>query len=117
VCPKGLEILNLDRDPDRVTTPLRRAADGEFEPISWADAFNLVEARLKAVQLEHRKGRRRRLFRNRLHPRGSIEILLEIAERMGGGMMGVRPLDALLRGLKVRVTPATIAGVALRTGP
>jgi anaerobic selenocysteine-containing dehydrogenase len=55
VCPKGLEILNLERDPDRVTTPLRRAGSGAFESISWPDAFDLIETRLKGVRRAHGK--------------------------------------------------------------
>jgi anaerobic selenocysteine-containing dehydrogenase len=44
------------------------------------------------------------------------EIILEIAERMGGGITGRRPVDAVLRALGIRITPATMAELVLRTG-
>jgi anaerobic selenocysteine-containing dehydrogenase len=44
------------------------------------------------------------------------EIILELAERMGGGITGLRPVDAVLNALGIRVTPATMAEIALRTG-
>ena len=53
VCPKGLELLNLERDPDRLTAPVRRTSGGAFQPISWQEAFDTIEARLKAVRRAH----------------------------------------------------------------
>lgn len=53
VCPKGVELLNLERDPDRLTTPMRRLPGGDFEPISWQEAFDTIETRLKYIQSEH----------------------------------------------------------------
>jgi formate dehydrogenase len=52
-CPKGLEFVHIQNDPDRVTTPLRRAADGTFEPISWDTALSEIGARLRAVRDQH----------------------------------------------------------------
>ena len=53
VCPKGVEILNLERDPDCLTVPMRRLPNGDFEPISWQDAFDTVETRLKDIRRAH----------------------------------------------------------------
>lgn len=53
VCPKGLEILNLDADPDRIRTPLAKNADGTFSPIGWDDAFRLAGDRLGAIRATH----------------------------------------------------------------
>ncbi len=53
VCPKGLEILNLDADPDRIRTPLKKDADGTFSPIGWDDALALAGERLSAIRAEH----------------------------------------------------------------
>lgn len=53
VCPKGVAMRAVHHDPDRVRAPLRRRPDGEFEPISWDDAFGLVAARLTEVQQRH----------------------------------------------------------------
>jgi Molybdopterin oxidoreductase Fe4S4 domain/Molybdopterin oxidoreductase len=55
VCPKGVEILNLESDPDRLTGPVRRSADGQFQPMTWEDAFDTIETRLKSVQRSHGK--------------------------------------------------------------
>jgi anaerobic selenocysteine-containing dehydrogenase len=50
ICPKGVAIGDVHHDPDRLRTPLRRAAGGSFVPIGWDDAFDLVEQRLQAVR-------------------------------------------------------------------
>jgi anaerobic selenocysteine-containing dehydrogenase len=50
ICPKGVAIGDVHHDPDRLRTPLRRAADGSFTPIGWDEAFDLVEQRLRAVR-------------------------------------------------------------------
>ncbi|HJR89829.1 MAG TPA: molybdopterin-dependent oxidoreductase, partial [Aeromicrobium sp.] len=52
-CPKGLEFVHIQNDPDRVTTPLRRGADGTFEPVSWDTALSEIGARLRAVRDEY----------------------------------------------------------------
>jgi anaerobic selenocysteine-containing dehydrogenase len=53
VCPKGMAMAAVHHDPDRLRTPMRRRADGDFEPISWAEAFDLVAERLLAIRREH----------------------------------------------------------------
>ena len=52
VCPKGNAILDLEADPDRLRTPMRRAGT-TWEPIGWDEAFALAGERLAAVQREH----------------------------------------------------------------
>jgi len=49
VCPKAVSLTELHDDPDRIRTPLRRTADGGFEPCSWEEAFALVDAGLTGV--------------------------------------------------------------------
>ncbi len=49
ICPKGFGIKALHEDPDRVRTPLRRRDDGTFEPVSWDEAFALIDERLSAI--------------------------------------------------------------------
>jgi len=47
-------------------------------------------------------------------------ILLEISERLGGGMIGIPAVDAglrLLRRLGVEITPTSLLSLGLRTGP
>ncbi|MGH8029337.1 MAG: molybdopterin-dependent oxidoreductase [Arenimonas sp.] len=52
ICPKGNAILDLEADPDRLRTPVRRVGDA-WEPIGWDEAFTLAGKRLAAVQREH----------------------------------------------------------------
>ncbi len=50
-CPKGIAMLDVHNDPDRVTHPLRRRADGGgFERISWDTAISEIGARLREVR-------------------------------------------------------------------
>ncbi|MEZ0342740.1 molybdopterin-dependent oxidoreductase [Mycobacterium sp. pV006] len=51
-CQKGIAFTEVVNDPDRVTTPLRRTADG-FEPVSWDDAMSDISTRLSAIVAEH----------------------------------------------------------------
>jgi len=53
VCPKGIAMGAVHHDPDRLRTPMRRLPDGNFEPISWDAAFELVAERLLAIRREH----------------------------------------------------------------
>jgi formate dehydrogenase len=49
VCPKGPAYLEVQNDPDRVLHPLKRQADGTFEPVSWDDALDDIGQRLRAL--------------------------------------------------------------------
>jgi anaerobic selenocysteine-containing dehydrogenase len=55
ICPKGVAIAEIHHDPDRLRQPMRRTADGGFEPISWDDAFELAASRLAAIRDRHGK--------------------------------------------------------------
>jgi anaerobic selenocysteine-containing dehydrogenase len=48
-CPKGIAMAEVQNDPDRVLHPLRRAADGSFERVSWDEALDEIGARLKTI--------------------------------------------------------------------
>ncbi|HTY28008.1 MAG TPA: molybdopterin-dependent oxidoreductase, partial [Mycobacterium sp.] len=48
-CPKGIAFTDVQNDPDRVLTPLRRRAGGEFEEVSWDDALDDIAGRLSAI--------------------------------------------------------------------
>ena len=49
-CPKGIAMLDVQNDPDRVLHPLKRVGGlGEFERVSWAQALDDIAARLRAV--------------------------------------------------------------------
>ncbi len=49
ICPKGAGLKALHEDPDRVRTPLRRAADGRFTPVAWDEAFAEIDRRLGEI--------------------------------------------------------------------
>ncbi len=53
ICPKGAAIAAIHEDPDRLRTPMRRTPSGDFEPISWKEAYDIVGTRLRAVRAEH----------------------------------------------------------------
>ena len=48
-CPKGIAMADVQNDPDRVTHPLRRTRDGEFERVSWDTAMEEIATRLGHV--------------------------------------------------------------------
>ncbi|MFI8106438.1 molybdopterin-dependent oxidoreductase [Streptomyces sp. NPDC086023] len=49
ICPKGAAFGELDADPDRLTTPLVRGADGELHEAGWDEAFDAVAAGLRPL--------------------------------------------------------------------
>ena len=52
-CEKAHRLDHYQNGLDRVTTPLRRRADGTFEAIGWDTAIQEVAARLAAVRDRH----------------------------------------------------------------
>ncbi|TCM51504.1 molybdopterin-dependent oxidoreductase [Kribbella sp. VKM Ac-2568] len=54
ICPKAVALRDLQEDPDRLTTPVRRTADG-WEELGWDEAYELVAAQLTGIQKEHGK--------------------------------------------------------------
>ncbi|WP_367401293.1 molybdopterin-dependent oxidoreductase [Paraconexibacter antarcticus] len=53
ICPKGNALQDLHTDPQRIRTPLRRNAAGEFEPVDWDVALDDIADRLAAIQAAH----------------------------------------------------------------
>lgn len=51
LCKKGWTSAELLRHPERVTTPLRRGANG-FEEVSWDEALDDIAGRLLALRFE-----------------------------------------------------------------
>src|SRR3954468_3428601 len=49
LCPKGVSLKELHEDPDRLRTPMRKAADGSFAPCTWDEAFALIAERLSPI--------------------------------------------------------------------
>ncbi|MBI3370262.1 MAG: molybdopterin oxidoreductase family protein [Betaproteobacteria bacterium] len=55
ICAKGASGIMKQNSPARLTRPLRRRAGsergaGEFEPISWDEAFRMLETRLAGIR-------------------------------------------------------------------
>lgn len=55
-CPKGIAFTDIQNDPDRVLTPLRRRDDGTFTEVSWDAALDDIAARLNRIIAEHGGG-------------------------------------------------------------
>lgn len=56
VCPKGIAFAEVQNDPDRVLTPLRRRADGTFDEVGWDEALDDIAARLSRILAAHGAG-------------------------------------------------------------
>jgi anaerobic selenocysteine-containing dehydrogenase len=54
-CQKGIAFAEVQNDPDRVTTPLRRTSTG-FEPVTWDAALSDIAARLIEILQAHGSG-------------------------------------------------------------
>jgi len=52
LCPKGLSEHQMINSPHRVAAPLIRK-NGEFEAVSWDEAFTKVSSEFKRIQKEH----------------------------------------------------------------
>jgi anaerobic selenocysteine-containing dehydrogenase len=52
ICPKAYGMKALEDDPDRLTTPMVRTANG-FEPIEWDAAFDLAIEKLSGIRAAH----------------------------------------------------------------
>jgi anaerobic selenocysteine-containing dehydrogenase len=49
LCPKGVSLMQLHDDPDRLRAPLVRGADGTLAEATWDEAFAAVESGLRRV--------------------------------------------------------------------
>ena len=54
-CPKGIAMLDVQNDPDRVLHPLKKGPDGEFHRVSWEEALADISERLRAIIARHGK--------------------------------------------------------------
>ncbi|MBT8461977.1 MAG: molybdopterin-dependent oxidoreductase [Gemmatimonadetes bacterium] len=50
VCLKGLSYVERVRSPDRVLTPLRRTPSGDFQPVDWDAALDLIAGELRRLR-------------------------------------------------------------------
>jgi anaerobic selenocysteine-containing dehydrogenase len=49
LCPKGVSLMELHDDPDRLRTPMIRQDDGSFRAASWEEALGLIAEKLPAI--------------------------------------------------------------------
>ncbi len=53
ICPKATALQDVYEDPDRLRQPMRRTAVGDWEAISWDEAFAEAVAGIQRVQAAH----------------------------------------------------------------
>lgn len=53
ICPKATAMAGVFEDPDRLKHPIRKTASGDWEEISWDEAFDFAAERLGAVQQKY----------------------------------------------------------------
>lgn len=52
ICPKATALQDLQNDPDRLRTPLKKTASG-WQEISWSQALNEAAEGFRRIQAEH----------------------------------------------------------------
>lgn len=52
-CARGLAMTDIQNDADRVTHPLRKKSDGQFERVSWNLAMRDIARRFRRIRREH----------------------------------------------------------------
>jgi len=52
ICPKGVAMMDVQHDPDRLRTPMRKTASG-WRPIDWDEALNEIATRVAETQERH----------------------------------------------------------------
>ncbi len=50
LCPKATAMKGVFEDPDRLKRPIRKTPDGDWEEISWDEAFDLAATRIGELQ-------------------------------------------------------------------
>ena len=53
LCPKGRAFPELLRAPDRLRHPLKKTASGEWEQVSWDQAYRFLADRLRLIRTAH----------------------------------------------------------------
>lgn len=54
ICPKAIALRDIYNDPDRLKSPVKRVGN-TWQPISWKQAFDETEQRIKTVRSRHGK--------------------------------------------------------------
>jgi len=53
ICQKAAGLAHYQQNRDRLSSPLRRTAAGDFEPISWAQAIREISAKMLSIRERH----------------------------------------------------------------
>ncbi len=53
ICPRGEALVDYVYSPERLKYPMKRAADGSWQRISWDDALNTIVAKLKDIKQKY----------------------------------------------------------------
>jgi len=53
LCPKAWAMQETHQDPDRLREPLRKRADGSWEPLDWESALDYAASRLRKIKESH----------------------------------------------------------------
>ena len=53
VCPRGHGYIREFYDPGRIKQPLKRTESGDYEPISWEQAFKEISTQLNLIAMEN----------------------------------------------------------------
>jgi anaerobic selenocysteine-containing dehydrogenase/Fe-S-cluster-containing dehydrogenase component len=81
LCARGQASVQGLYNPDRIRQPLRRGADGTYQPTSWDEAERLIVARLAEI-----KGQGRRVAFVTPLITGSLDNLIDLwLKSLGGG--------------------------------
>ena len=55
ICPKAVALQDFYKDKDRLRSPIKKTANGEWEEISWEEAIDTVVSKIKKIQEKHGK--------------------------------------------------------------
>jgi anaerobic selenocysteine-containing dehydrogenase len=83
VCLKGLSYVQRARSQDRLVTPLRRNAQGGFDPVSWDDALTEIASRLQSIREE--SGPQAALYYEGSGSHGALSAMADAFWRPFGG--------------------------------
>ncbi len=53
ICPKATAMQGVFEDPDRLKKPIRKTASGDWEEVSWDEAFDYAATRIEALQEQY----------------------------------------------------------------
>src|SRR5918993_893223 len=52
ICPKGVALIDIHEDPNRLRRPLQRVGD-DWRELGWDDAFEVAAEGIAAIQAKH----------------------------------------------------------------